>query len=91
MKTGEMLWNYSRGIDNRLVGDFQVGKRPSYWLDILSYKIQTRFLVIWTWNIQIGHTHTHSLSHLFSSIVHRANLLCKLPLFIDLLQSLFVH
>ncbi|XP_045813214.1 DNA repair protein REV1 isoform X5 [Trifolium pratense] len=23
MKTGEMLWNYSRGIDNRLVGDFQ--------------------------------------------------------------------
>ncbi|RDX62552.1 DNA repair protein REV1, partial [Mucuna pruriens] len=23
MKTGEMLWNYSRGIDNRLVGGFQ--------------------------------------------------------------------
>ncbi|KOM26637.1 hypothetical protein LR48_Vigan303s005900 [Vigna angularis] len=23
IKTGEMLWNYSRGIDNRLVGNFQ--------------------------------------------------------------------
>lgn len=27
MKTGEMLWIYSRGIDNRLVGGFQVGIR----------------------------------------------------------------
>ncbi|TKY71257.1 DNA repair protein REV1 [Spatholobus suberectus] len=26
MKTGEMLWNYSRGIDNRLVGGFQESK-----------------------------------------------------------------
>ncbi|XP_027361078.1 DNA repair protein REV1 isoform X4 [Abrus precatorius] len=26
IKTGEMLWNYSRGIDNRLVGDFQESK-----------------------------------------------------------------
>ncbi|XP_014520842.1 DNA repair protein REV1 isoform X2 [Vigna radiata var. radiata] len=26
IKTGEMLWNYSRGIDNRLVGNFQESK-----------------------------------------------------------------
>lgn len=26
MKTGEMLWNYSRGIDNRVVGVIQVGR-----------------------------------------------------------------
>uniref|UniRef100_A0A7N0TNI1 DNA repair protein REV1 n=1 Tax=Kalanchoe fedtschenkoi TaxID=63787 RepID=A0A7N0TNI1_KALFE len=25
-KTGEMLWNYSRGVDNRLVGNFQESK-----------------------------------------------------------------
>lgn len=77
MKTGEMLWNYSRGIDNRLVGDFQVGKRPSFWLDILSLKSKLGFLLFGLGIFKIFWTHT--LIHLFSSIVHRANLLCKLP------------
>lgn len=34
-KTGEMLWNYSRGIDNRLVGVIQVWQRA--WFGLYSW------------------------------------------------------
>lgn len=43
MKTGEMLWSHSRGIDNRLVGVIQVWKRTYLGDQLLTFYIYVSY------------------------------------------------
>lgn len=50
IKTGEMLWNHSRGIDNRLVGVIQVWQ-GAYLLGFFTSESNFFFLVLFNFPV----------------------------------------